>query len=181
NDAYAIAKIAGVLQCQAARRQYGVHYISAMPTNLYGPNDNYSSTASHVLPALLRRYHEAKIAKAEVVQNWGTGSPLREFLHVDDLARAALFLLENYDDPMPINVGTGVDLPIRDLADLIAQVVGYEGRTEWDASKPDGTPRKLLDVSRLSALGWEAQISLADGVAHTYEDFAQGDGRHLKE
>src|SRR4051794_19395565 len=145
NDAYAIAKISGVLQVQALRRQHGVHYISAMPTNLYGPGDNFHPQNSHVLPGLIRRFHEAKQAGARSVTVWGTGTPLREFLHVDDLARACLFLLEYYDEPAPINVGVGIDLSIRELAELVADVVGYHGRLEFDTSKPDGTPRKLLD------------------------------------
>ncbi len=171
NDAYAIAKIAGVMQVQGMRRQYGVPYISAMPTNLYGPNDNFDLETSHVLPAMIRRFHEAKQAKAKSVTLWGTGSPRREFLHVDDLARACLFLLENYDDPAPINVGVGEDLPIKELAELVAEIVGYEGTLEWDTSKPDGTPRKLLDVSRLHKLGWNAEIPLRQGIRDTYEWF----------
>jgi GDP-L-fucose synthase len=168
NDAYAIAKISGVLQVQALRRQYGVHYISAMPTNLYGPGDNFHPVNSHVLPGLIRRFHEARLSRAPVVTVWGTGNPLREFLHVDDLARACLFLLENYDAPEPINVGVGEDLSIRDLAHLVAEVVGYEGRLEFDTTKPDGTPRKLLDVSKIHGLGWRAQIDLRDGLQETY-------------
>jgi len=168
NDAYAIAKISGVLQVQALRRQYGLHYISAMPTNLYGPGDNFHPQNSHVLPGLIRRFHEAKQNDAPSVTVWGTGTPLREFLHVDDLARACLFLLEHYDDPAPINVGVGEDLSIRALAELVAEVVGYEGELRFDPSKPDGTPRKLLDVSRIHALGWRAQIGLRQGVAQTY-------------
>jgi GDP-L-fucose synthase len=168
NDAYAIAKIAGVLHVQALRRQYGVHYISAMPTNLYGPGDNFDLESSHVLPALIRRLYEAKLADAPSVTLWGTGSPRREFLHVDDLARATLHLLEHYDDPAPINVGVGEDVTIRELAELVADIVGYEGRLEWDPSRPDGTPRKLLDVNRLQALGWGATVGLRDGIASTY-------------
>ncbi|MGY2077413.1 GDP-L-fucose synthase family protein [Blastococcus sp. SYSU DS0828] len=168
NDAYAIAKIAGVLHVQALRRQHGVHYISAMPTNLYGPGDNFHPQHSHVLPGLIRRFHEAKLAAAPSVVVWGTGAPLREFLHVDDLARACLFLLEHYDEPEPINVGVGADLSIRELAELVADVVGYEGRLEFDTSKPDGTPRKLLDVSKLHGLGWRARIDLRTGLEETY-------------
>ncbi|MGY1723806.1 GDP-L-fucose synthase family protein [Blastococcus sp. SYSU DS0533] len=168
NDAYAIAKIAGVLHVQALRRQYGLHYISAMPTNLYGPGDNFHPQNSHVLPGLIRRFHEAALADAPAVTVWGTGSPLREFLHVDDLARACLFLLENYDDPAPINVGVGADLSIRELAELVADIVGYRGRLEFDPSKPDGTPRKLLDVSKIHDLGWRAEIDLRDGLEQTY-------------
>jgi len=168
NDAYAIAKIAGIMQVQAVRRQYGLNWISAMPTNLYGPNDNFDLTSSHVLPALIRRFHDAKAEGAGEVVLWGTGTPRREFLHVDDLADACLFLLEHYDDPAPINVGVGADVTIRELAELVARAVGYTGAIGNDPSKPDGTPRKLLDVSRLQALGWKPAIELADGVASTY-------------
>ena len=168
NDAYAIAKISGIMQVQASRRQYGRHWISAMPTNLYGPGDNFHPENSHVLPALIRRLHEAKEAKLPDVVIWGTGTPRREFLHVDDLASAVLFLLENYDSPETINVGVGDDVSIRELAELVARTVGYEGTLTQDTSKPDGTPRKLLDVSRLNALGWKAKISLEDGIAETY-------------
>jgi GDP-L-fucose synthase len=169
NDAYAIAKISGVLQVQALRRQHGVHYISAMPTNLYGPGDNFHPTHSHVLPGLIRRFDEAKENGAPSVTVWGTGRPRREFLHVDDLARACLFLLENYDAPEPINVGTGSDVSIRELAEMVAEVVGYQGELQFDASKPDGTPRKLLDVSRLQELGWRAGIPLREGLEQTYD------------
>lgn len=168
NDAYAIAKIAGILQVQALRRQYGLHYISAMPTNLYGPGDNFDLQSSHVMPAMIRRFHEAKEGGAESVTLWGTGSPRREFLHVDDLAQACLFLLENYDSPETINVGVGEDISIRELAELTASIVGFEGSLEWDDSKPDGTPRKLLDVSRINELGWKARIPLAGGIESTY-------------
>ena len=167
NDAYAIAKIAGIMQVQAARRQYGRRWISAMPTNLYGPGDNFSSTGSHVLPALIRRYSEAREAGVHEVVNWGTGSVLREFLHVDDLASAIAFLLEHYVSPDPINVGTGSDLTIREIAEKVAATVGYVGATTWNTSKPDGTPRKLLDVGRLRDLGWTASISLDDGLRDT--------------
>jgi GDP-L-fucose synthase len=173
NDAYAIAKISGVLQVQALRRQYGVHYISAMPTNLYGPGDNFHPTNSHVLPGLIRRFHEAKESGAASVTVWGTGTPRREFLHVDDLAAACLFLLENYDEPEPINVGVGEDLSIRELATLVSEIVGYEGRLEFDTSKPDGTPRKLLDVSKLHALGWQASIGLREGLEETYRWYVE--------
>lgn len=169
NDAYAIAKISGVLQVQALRRQHGVRYISAMPTNLYGPGDNFDLTSSHVLPALIRKFHEAKVSGQSTVTVWGSGQPRREFLHVDDLARACVVLLERYDDPDPINVGTGTDLCIRDLAELVAEVVGFDGSMEFDLTKPDGTPRKLLDVSRVKALGWEPQIPLREGLARTYD------------
>lgn len=169
NDAYAIAKIAGIMQVQASRRQYGRHWISAMPTNLYGPGDNFHPDNSHVLPALMRRIHEAKINNDSEVVIWGSGTPRREFLHVDDLASALVFLLENYDSPDTINVGVGDDVSIRELAETISEVVGYTGTLTQDTSKPDGTPRKLLDVSRLSALGWKAQISLEEGIRETYE------------
>ena len=168
NDAYAIAKIAGIVHIQAMRREYGRHWISAMPTNLYGPGDNFDLETSHVLPALIRRFHEAKVMDSRQVVLWGTGSPRREFLHVDDLARACLHLLENYDDPSPINVGVGEDVTVRELAGIVAEVVGYEGEIRWDASRPDGTPRKLLDVSRIADLGWEPRISLTEGIASTY-------------
>jgi GDP-L-fucose synthase len=168
NDAYAIAKIAGVMQVQAARRQHGVSWISAMPTNLYGPGDNFDLEKSHVLPAMIRRFHEAKETAAPSVTLWGTGTPRREFLHVDDLARACELLLERYDDPAPINIGVGDDVTIADLAELVADVVGYEGERLFDASKPDGTPRKLLDVRRINGLGFKPEIGLEDGVRSTY-------------
>jgi GDP-L-fucose synthase len=177
NDAYAIAKIAGVLHVQALRREYGLPYISAMPTNLYGPNDNFDLTNSHVLPALIRRFDDARATGAGSVTIWGTGRPRREFMHVDDLARACLFLLENYDEPEPINVGTGIDVTIGELAALVARVVGFDGRIEHDPSKPDGTPQKLLDVSKINALGWKAQIALADGLASTYDWYRQLNAR----
>jgi GDP-L-fucose synthase len=173
NDAYAIAKIAGVLQVQALRRQHGVPYISAMPTNLYGPGDNFDLQNGHVLPAMIRRFHEAKLSGASPVTLWGTGTPRREFLHVDDLARAALFLLENYDAPEPINVGIGEDITVRELAQTVAGLVGYEGDLAWDASKPDGTPQKLLDVSKLTELGWKPRISFEAGVRSTYRWFVE--------
>lgn len=169
NDAYAIAKIAGILQVQAARRQHGVRWISAMPTNLYGPHDNFDPERSHVLPGLLRRFAEAAERDDDEVVVWGTGTPRREFLHVDDLARACLLLLERYDAPEPINVGTGTDVTIRSLAETIAEVVGFRGRIVFDPSRPDGTPRKQLDVSRLAALGFTPSITLADGIRSTYE------------
>ena len=167
NDAYAIAKIAGILQVQSARKQYGRHWISAMPTNLYGPGDNFSPATSHVLPALIRRYVDAKETGLERVTNWGSGTPRREFLHVDDLARAIVLLMEEYDSPETINVGTGEDQSIREIAELVAKVVGYEGEIAWDTSKPDGMPRKLLDVQRLKALGWRPTTSLEDGLRDT--------------
>ncbi|MFA1703605.1 GDP-L-fucose synthase family protein [Mycobacterium intracellulare] len=167
NDAYAIAKIAGILQVQAVRRQYGLSWISAMPTNLYGPGDNFSPSNSHLLPALIRRYEEARASGAPVVTNWGTGTPRRELLHVDDLASACLYLLEHFDGPNQVNVGTGIDHTISDIADMVANAVGYLGKTLWDTTKPDGTPRKLLDVSVLRNAGWLPQIALRDGIEAT--------------
>lgn len=164
NDAYAIAKIAGIMQVQATRRQYGLAWISAMPTNLYGIGDNYSGVNSHVIPALIKRYEEARLSGEEVVTNWGTGTPLREFLYVDDLASATLHLMEKYDGPQQVNVGTGSDLSIKEIAELVAEAVGYEGKTEWDITKPDGTPRKLLDVSKIESFGWEPKVDLAAGL-----------------
>lgn len=169
NDAYAIAKIAGIMQVQSVRRQYGLPWISAMPTNLYGPGDNFSPVGSHVLPALLRRYDEAQTGSVATVTNWGSGQARREFLHVDDMAAACLHLLENYDGPEQVNVGTGTDVTIEQLAELVAGVVGFEGQTEWDHTKPDGTPQKLLDVSKLRDLGWVSQIGLEAGLASTFE------------
>lgn len=169
NYAYAIAKIAGLLSCQAYREQYGCQFISAMPTNLYGPNDNFDPENSHVLPALIRRFHEAKQANSESVTIWGTGTPLREFLHVDDLASACLFLLENYNEPEAINVGTGIDLSIRELAETIRELIYPECSIDFDTSKPDGTPRKQLDISKLKSLGWEPSIDLKDGVRQAYQ------------
>lgn len=167
NDAYAIAKIAGILHVQAVRRQYGLPWISAMPTNLYGPNDNFSPTGSHVLPALIRRYDEAAASGADHVTNWGTGTPRREFLHSDDMADAVLHLMEHYDGPAQVNVGTGTDATISEIAETIAEVVGFDGETRWDASRPDGTPQKLLDISLLSATGWLPRIGLRDGLERT--------------
>ena len=169
NDAYAIAKIAGVMQIESYRREYKYSWISAMPTNLYGPGDNFDLKTSHVLPALIRRFHEAKVGGAPSVTLWGSGTPLREFLHTDDLARAVLHLLNNYDDGTPINIGWGKDISIKDLANLIAEVTGYKGLIEWDTSKPDGTPRKLLDITKIKSLGWQPQIELRDGIKSTYE------------
>jgi len=171
NEAYAIAKIAGIKLCQAYAREYGANFISAMPTNLYGPNDNFDLETSHVLAALLRKAHEAKTRKARELAVWGSGTPRREFLHVDDLASACLFLLEKYDSPEIINVGCGEDISIRELAKLICAVVGFEGQLAWDDTKPDGTPRKLLDVTKLQNLGWRPTIPLRDGIAQTYEWF----------
>lgn len=173
NDAYAIAKIAGVLHVQALRRQYGASFISAMPTNLYGPGDNFDLESSHVLPAMIRKFHDAKSKGLDWVNLWGTGSPRREFLHVDDLASAVVTLLERYDEPEPINIGVGEDVTIRDLAMTVRRVVGYQGSITWDASKPDGTPRKLLDVSRIRSLGWKAVIPLEDGIGSTYDWFTR--------
>jgi len=171
NQWYAIAKIAGVKLCEAYRRQYGCDFISAMPTNMYGPNDNFDLEKSHVLAALLRKAHEAKTNGARELVVWGTGQPRREFLHVDDLASACLFLLAHYDSPEIVNVGWGEDIPIRELAELICEVVGFKGTLAWDSSKPDGTPRKLLDVTKLRGLGWKPTISLREGIATTYDWF----------
>jgi GDP-L-fucose synthase len=167
NDAYAIAKIAGILQVQAVRRQYGRAWISAMPTNLYGPGDNFSLTTSHVLPALIRRYDNAYADGSETVTNWGTGNPRREFMHVDDMASACLHLLEHYDGPQQVNVGTGRDATVREIALIVAEAVGFEGITEWDTTKPDGTPQKLLDTTKLQQLGWDPHIELREGIAST--------------
>lgn len=167
NDAYAIAKIAGILQVQAVRRQYGLAWISAMPTNLYGPADNFSPSGSHLLPALIRRYEEAKASRVQEVTNWGTGTPRRELLNVNDLAGACLFLLEHFDGPNHVNVGTGIDHTISEIADMVATAVGYTGQTRWDPTKPDGTPRKLLDVSFLRTAGWQPSISLRAGIEAT--------------
>ena len=173
NDAYAIAKIAGIRLCQAYAAEYGQNYISAMPTNLYGPGDNFDLASSHVLPALMRKAHEAKVNGAREMVVWGTGAPQREFLHVDDLADACVFLLNHYDSPEIINVGCGQDVSIRDLVELICDVVGFDGELTFDSTKPDGTPRKLLDISKLNALGWRPKISLREGIASTYEWFLQ--------
>jgi len=169
NEPYAIAKIAGIKLCENYRRQYGCDFISAMPTNLYGPNDNYDLNNSHVIPALIRKFHEAKINNAAVVEVWGSGSPLREFLYVDDLADACLFLANNYSDTQFVNVGSGEELSIKDLAALIKKVVGYEGEIKFNSSKPDGTPRKLMDNSKLLEMGWTKRISLAEGLKNVYE------------
>lgn len=177
NDAYAIAKIAGILLVQAARRQHGLAWISAMPTNLYGPGDNFSATGSHVLPALIRRFEDARAAGAPSVLNWGTGTPRREFLHVDDMAAACLHLLENFDGPTQVNVGTGSDLTIAELAGLVAAAVGYGGELRWDPTKPDGTPRKLLDVGTLLASGWRPEVSLMDGIGDTVKWYRSHTGR----
>jgi GDP-L-fucose synthase len=177
NEAYAIAKIAGIKLCQAYAREYGANFISAMPTNLYGPNDNFDLETSHVLAALLRKAHGAKMRKARELVVWGSGKPRREFLHVDDVAGACLFLLEKYDSPEIINVGCGADVSIRELAELICDVVGFDGELGWDAAKPDGTPRKLLDVTKLNNLGWRSTIPLRDGIARTYDWFLKNVAR----
>jgi GDP-L-fucose synthase len=171
NEWYAIAKIAGIKLCQAYRRQYGRHYISVMPCNLYGPFDNFDLQKSHVLPALMRKFHEAKLAGRDEVVVWGTGTPLREFLHVDDLADGTIFLLNTYDGAEPVNCGAGFDLSIRELAEKIGRIVGFEGRLVFDTSKPDGTPRKLIDSSRINGLGWTPRIGLDEGIASTYQWF----------
>jgi GDP-L-fucose synthase len=173
NQWYAVAKIAGIKLCQAFRRQYGCDYISAMPTNLYGLNDNYDLKTSHVLPALIRKFHEAKVARAKAVTCWGTGAPKREFLFADDLAAACVFLMRQYHDEQIINIGSGSDLDIKTLAGLVQQIVGFKGEIEWDTSKPDGTPRKLLDSSRIFGLGWKPRIDLEQGIRLAYEDFAK--------
>ncbi len=177
NEAYAIAKIAGIKQCQMYRKQYGCDFISVMPTNLYGPNDNYHPEDSHVIPGLLRRFHEAKTAGSTEVICWGTGAARREFLYVDDLAEACLFLMQQYSGPEHINVGTGADITIRELASLIAETAGYKGSIRWDATKPDGTPQKLLDVSKIHGLGWRHTTELRDGLKLAYGDFLKGADR----
>ncbi|MGL5913832.1 MAG: GDP-L-fucose synthase family protein [Bacteroidales bacterium] len=173
NEPYAIAKIAGIKMCDAYRAQYGCNYISVMPTNLYGPNDNYDLQNSHVLPAMLRKFHEAKQKHLPQVELWGTGSPRREFLHVDDLASACVFLMQNYKEAGLVNIGTGVDVTIKELAELIQHTVGYKGAIHWNTDKPDGTPRKLLDVSKLQNLGWQYKTSLAQGVEQVYQEYKQ--------
>ena len=171
NEAYALAKISGLKYCEYLNRQYGTDFISVMPTNLYGPNDNYHPTHSHVLPALIRRFHEAKESGAESVTCWGDGSPLREFLYVDDLANLCVFLMNNYSGNETVNAGTGKELSIRELTQTVAEVVGYKGRIEWDTTRPNGTPRKLLDVSKAAGLGWRYSTELREGIALAYEDF----------
>jgi GDP-L-fucose synthase len=173
NEPYAIAKIAGIKMCEAYRDQYNCNFISAMPTNLYGPNDNYDLNNSHVLPALIRKFHEAKINNIETVEVWGSGSPKREFLHVDDLAEASIFLMKNYDSPEFVNVGTGEDLSIMELAILVKEIVGYGGDIFFDSSKPDGTPRKLMDVTKIHSLGWQHKISLEKGLKTVYEQYSK--------
>lgn len=169
NQPYAIAKIAGIEMCNAYRTQYGCNFISAMPTNLYGPNDNYDLEKSHVLPALLRKFHEAKLNGSPSVSVWGSGMPRREFLHVDDLAKACLFLMQNYNEAGHVNIGIGEDISIAELAALIKEITGFDGTIAWDSSKPDGTPRKLMDTHKINALGWKAQINLGDGIRNIYE------------
>ena len=180
NEAYAIAKIAGIKLCQSYRRQYGVDFISAMPTNLYGPNDNFDLTSSHVLPALIRKFHDAKVEGSREVAIWGSGTPKREFLHVDDLASACLFLMEHYDGEEHINVGTGVDLSIRELAETVREIVHPDAVLEFDSSKPDGAPRKLLDVSRIRGLGWSPRVELRDGIEDTYQWFLDHEAEGLR-
>lgn len=177
NDAYALAKISGLKYCEYLNQQYGTDYISCMPTNLYGPNDNYHPEHSHVLPALIRRFHEAKVNRAEEVVIWGTGSPLREFLYVDDLADACLFLMNHYSGSKTVNVGTGKEVTISELANLVKRTVGYGGKLRFDTSKPDGTPRKLLDVHKLTELGWKYKTELSDGIRNAYDDFLHSEMR----
>jgi len=171
NEWYAVAKIAGIKMCQSYRRQYGCDFISAMPTNMYGPNDNYDLQNSHVLPALIRKFHEAKVSGTREVVCWGTGAPFREFLYSDDLAEACVFLMEKYSEEQFINVGSGAEITIKDLAETVKRIIGFEGRITWDSSKPDGTPRKLMDSSRLFALGWRPRVALEEGIRLAYKDF----------
>jgi GDP-L-fucose synthase len=173
NEAYALAKISGLKLVQAYRKEYGHNWISAMPTNMYGPGDNFHLENSHVLPALIRKFHDAKTQGKATVKLWGTGTPRREFLHSDDFGRGCVFLLENYNDDVAINVGVGEDIAIKDLAELIKGIVGFDGEIQWDSNKPDGTPRKLLDVTRMNTLGWSAQINLEEGIRNTYEWFTE--------
>lgn len=181
NQWYAVAKIAGIKLCQAYRRQYGCDFVSAMPTNMYGPGDNYDRENSHVLPALIRKFHEAKVAGAKSATCWGTGKPLREFLYADDLARACLFLMREYSDEQFINVGSGTDISICDLAKIVSRIVGFKGETLWDDSKPDGTPRKLMDSARLLAMGWKPEVDLETGIKLAYADFLQRFGNSKNE
>jgi GDP-L-fucose synthase len=173
NEAYAIAKIAGIKLCEYYRKQYGCNFISAMPTNLYGPNDNYDLEKSHVIPALIRKFHEAKANHSPAVTLWGTGSPRREFLHTDDVAEACLFLMQNYNESLFVNIGSGSDVNIKELGDLVKTVIGFDGGISWDTSKPDGTPRKLMDSSRINKMGWKPQIDLKSGIVKTYNEFLQ--------
>jgi GDP-L-fucose synthase len=179
NEPYAIAKITGIKMCEAYRDQYGDNFISCMPTNLYGPNDNYDLQNSHVLPALIRKFHEAKLAGAKSVEIWGDGSPQREFMHVDDLAEACIFLMETYDEKEFVNVGVGTDISIKALASMIQRIVGFTGTLHFDTSKPTGTPRKLMDVSRLTAAGFQAQISLEQGITQVYQDFQENYDKYV--
>jgi GDP-L-fucose synthase len=176
NEPYAIAKIAGIKLCESYKRQYGCNFISVMPTNMYGPNDNYNLSNSHVLPALIRKFHDAKESKAPFVEMWGTGTPMREFLHADDLGDACVFLMKTYDGEQFVNIGSGTDLTIKDLALLIKDIVGYTGEIKHDLSKPDGTPRKLMDVSYIHSLGWKHSIELPEGIKQVYEDFKNKEG-----
>jgi GDP-L-fucose synthase len=171
NEPYAIAKIAGIKMCEAYRAQYGCDFISVMPTNLYGPNDNYDLENSHVLPAMIRKFHEAKERGDASMTLWGTGAPMREFLHADDLAEACVYLMETYSDSELVNIGTGIDVTIKELAETVKQIVGFEGSIQWDTTRPDGTPRKLMDVSKLHSLGWKHKIELKEGIALAYQDF----------
>jgi GDP-L-fucose synthase len=171
NEPYAIAKIAGIKMCEAYRYQYGCNFISVMPTNLYGPNDNYDLNNSHVLPAMIRKFHEAKESNAAAVELWGTGKPMREFLHADDLADACVYLMQNYHESSLVNIGTGVDVTIKELAETIQEIVGYEGKINWDTEKPDGTPRKLMNVSKLHDLGWQHTINLKEGIKRVYGEY----------
>ncbi|MFT6204101.1 MAG: GDP-L-fucose synthase [Spirosomataceae bacterium] len=171
NEPYAIAKIAGIKMCEAYRYQYGCNFISVMPTNLYGPNDNYDLNNSHVLPAMIRKFHEAKESNTAAVELWGTGKPMREFLHADDLADACVYLMQNYHESSLVNIGTGVDVTIKELAETIQEIVGYEGKINWDTEKPDGTPRKLMNVSKLHDLGWQHTINLKEGIKRVYGEY----------
>ncbi len=173
NEPYAVAKIAGIKMCQAYNRQYGTNFISVMPTNLYGPNDNFDLNSSHVLPALMRKFHDAKMNRQTSVALWGTGCPYREFLHVDDLADACVFLMKNYDQSEIVNIGCGEDITIKRLAELISEIVGYQGQIVWDTTKPDGTPRKLLDITKIKSLGWNPKIDLREGVTKVYKSFLE--------
>jgi GDP-L-fucose synthase len=171
NEPYAIAKIAGIKMCEAYRDQYGCNFISVMPTNLYGPNDNYDLNNSHVLPAMIRKFHEAKESNALAVELWGTGKPMREFLHADDLADACVYLMQNYHEPSLVNIGTGVDVTIRELAETVQKTIGYEGKINWNTEKPDGTPRKLMNVTKLHDLGWKHTINLKEGIERVYGEY----------
>jgi GDP-L-fucose synthase len=171
NEPYAIAKIAGIKMCEAYRAQYGCDFISVMPTNLYGPNDNYDLENSHVLPAMIRKFHEAKVQGKESMTLWGTGAPMREFLHADDLAEACVYLMETYSESELVNIGTGIDVTIKELAETVKEIVGFSGSIHWDTTRPDGTPRKLMDVSKLHSLGWSHKIALKEGIALAYQDF----------